>query len=188
LKPALDRSRSLKEWARRWYAPPRPDGAGSARHRRDLSPDAVRRSLDESLRLLKRSRADIFLAHDPTEDSFTDETTAIFESLRSAGVVGCYGIAVTEAIDAIRSFGDVWQSGWPRRPDQAYHCARTYVHHGIIRSAAKHRNGETVEAPDRLVEIAMATAPEAVFLLSASSPDRLRAVVASVTRSAGGGG
>lgn len=182
LKPLLDSSRPFKKVARQFYAKPCTAASGSSRRYRDLSRDAVRRSLDESLRLLRRSSVEVFLAHDPSEDSFNDETTDVFESLRLSGAVGCYGIALTEAVDVTRAFGNVWQSGWPRNPSQAYRSVGTYVHHGIIRTAAKQPGGETIRPAESLVRDAVAAVPDAVFLVSASCPRKLASLLRFVGR------
>jgi hypothetical protein len=177
-KPLLDRVRFLKSAARKVYA--KGPVAPGTRPRYDFSPDAVHRSLEHSLRLLRRDRADIFLAHEPHLDDLNPQTMALFESLREAGRIGCFGVGVDVRSVPWVPFGDVWQSGWPGGAQARDYAARACVFHGVIRHAQKSRTGKAIVPPARLLREAMAVAPGAIFLVSVSRPERLRELLSEV--------
>lgn len=183
-KPLLDTSRPLKEFARSVYMLSRQKNAAAQGRPvlHDFSTANVHRSLEESLRLLKRSRADVYMAHDPSADDLTPATAEVFQTLVTAGTIGCFGAAITAASPPWRTFGSVWQSGWKRRPGTDYQPGLGYVFHGMIRNAAKDRFGRSVVTPSALLRTAMAEAPQALFLVGASTPDNLRRIVAEVVR------
>jgi aryl-alcohol dehydrogenase-like predicted oxidoreductase len=177
-KPLLDRARFLKSAARTFYA--KGPVAPGTRPRYDFTPDAVRRSLDLSLRLLRRDRADIFLAHEPHLDDLGEGLAATFTSLRSEGRIGCFGVGVDVRSTPWAPFGEVWQSGWPGGPVAAGYGTASCVFHGVIRYSEKSRSGETTVPPARLLREAMTAAPGAIFLVSVSRPERLRELLSEV--------
>ncbi|MEI6505197.1 MAG: aldo/keto reductase [Planctomycetota bacterium] len=181
-KPLLDRSRPLKAFARSLFMRAR-SGRTTAPAEpvlHDFSGAAVHRALEESLRLLKRSRVDVYLPHDPSAGDLTPATAEVFRSLVAAGKIGCFGAAITAGSPPWRPFGSVWQSGWAGRPSADYAPGLGYVFHGTIRNASKDRFGRAVVAPSTLLRTAMAEAPHALFLVSASTPEKLRRIVAEV--------
>jgi D-threo-aldose 1-dehydrogenase len=62
----------------------------------DFSPDAVRRSLDESLVRLGMDRVDIVLVHDPVEqvDEVIHSTIPSLLELRDQGIIGAVGVGM----------------------------------------------------------------------------------------------
>lgn len=60
--------------------------------------DALRRSLETSLRRLQTDYLDIFLLHDCTVDDLTDEVASLLTDLRTEGKIRAFGVA-TEAAD-----------------------------------------------------------------------------------------
>lgn len=183
LKPIFDRSRAVKTFARAFYG-----ARGAPRQRAyrppvDFTAEKIRQSVEASLRSLRRDRLDVFLAHDPSQSSLSDETKAVFESLQKQGLVGCYGAAMSDSCDRTGDFGAVWQSAWPRDPMQPYVRPCIYVHHGVIRSAPKTRWGATQSKPGVLLRDAIGKAPEAIFIVATSTPKKLRSLVAQMSDS-----
>jgi hypothetical protein len=181
-KPLLDRSRPLKAMARSIYS-------RSARARvavpaqpvpRDFSAVTVHRELDESMRLLKRSYVDVYMVHEPVAEDLGPATEDVFQSLVATGSIGCFGAAITAGRGPWFPFGTIWQSGWAGRPDGSYPPGLGYVFHGMIRTAAKSRFGRAVVEPSTLLRTAMDVAPQAMFLVGASTPEKLRRLVAEV--------
>jgi len=181
-KPILDRSRPLKAFARSLFVRSTRGGTAApvepALH--DFSAATVHRALEESLRLLKRSKADVYMTHDPSAGDLTPATAEVFQTLVAAGAIGCFGAAITAGSPPWRPFGNVWQSGWAGPPGADYPPGLGYVFHGTIRTAAKDRFGRAVIAPSTLLRTAMAAAPHALFLVGASTPEKLRRIVAEV--------
>jgi aryl-alcohol dehydrogenase-like predicted oxidoreductase len=181
-KPLLDRSRPLKSFARSLIMRSRSGRTAAPAEPvlRDFSAAAVHRSLEESLRLLKRSRADVYLPHDPSAGDLTPATAEVFQALVAAGTIGCFGAAITAGSPLWPSFGSVRRLGWAGRPGEDFPPGLSYVFHGTIRTAAKDRFGRAVVAPSTLLRAAMAEAPHALFLVGASTPEKLRRIVAEV--------
>lgn len=178
LKPILDRSRPIKTFARSLYAKPVSGKPAGSRQALALTDSAVRRSLAATLRLLKRDRLDVFLAHDADTRSLTDEAREVFDTLTKEGAIGCYGVAVSDSTDREVDFGNVWQSAWPRNPSHSYSSPCTYIHHGVIRSAPKTRWGNTLDNPADLLQAAVRSQPEALFIVATSTPRKLKDLVA----------
>jgi 1-deoxyxylulose-5-phosphate synthase len=66
-----------------------------------LAPDRIRRQLESSLGRLGVDRVDLYLAHEPDEEVPLADTIACFESLRSEGLIGAWGLSNYDA-DGIR--------------------------------------------------------------------------------------
>lgn len=181
-KPLLDRSRPLKALARSlaMRSQRRSDTAPPEPLPRDFSAATVHHALDESLRLLRRSRADVYMTHDPSMADLGPATAEVFQDLVAAGRIGCFGAAITAGRGPWLPFGTVWQSGWAGRPGASYPPGLGYVFHGMIRTAAKDRFGRAIVPPSTLLRTAMAEAPQALFLVGASTPEKLRRIVAEV--------
>lgn len=178
VKPALDRARALKVMLR-GPNPPRRHDAGN-RPRYDFSPEAIERSLDGSLRRLKRDRADLFLAHEPNRLDLVPETAAGFQALADAGRIGAFGVGVDVREDRWAPFGALWQSGWPGDRVADYTPDVFHTFHGVLRYAEKDRFGATTVAPGDLLRAARRAAPNAVLIVSASTPERLHELVRAV--------
>ncbi|MDZ4760502.1 MAG: aldo/keto reductase [Alphaproteobacteria bacterium] len=67
--------------------------AGATRRIRDFSPDAVRRSIDASLRRLQMHRLDWLFLHGPAPSEITDGLMKVIEDEQFAGRVGMLGVA-----------------------------------------------------------------------------------------------
>lgn len=174
-KPILDGSQSVRHLARRVRCKAQPSGL--LPHRHDFSEAAIRESLDTSLRLLKRSSIDVFLAHEPVPEDLTPETAQHFADVVKDGLARCYGAAVGAMGESPVVFGSVWQSCWPgcRLPECGSDVMRVF--HGALR----YRNGVPCRATDadlewRMRQFAELT-PESVLIVSASTPHRLSQIV-----------
>lgn len=179
LKPLLDRSRTLKTFARRFYAPrgnSKPIGKKTCFQR-----DFVLRSVDESLQALRRDRLDILLAHDPELSELTEQLAAEFTGICDSGLCQAFGAAVAFQAEAPPCFGTIWQSAWPQGIQGIQRRQLTYCFHGIIRSAQKTASGATLEPASSLVRKACEQRPDAVILVSTSSPARLRQLLSEIT-------
>lgn len=179
-KPALDRSRALREAARSMYrrAERAPDPSDRKPH--DFSLGTVRRELDESLRLLKRPRVDVYLAHEPGPGDLDAAAAFAFQTLVDERTIGCFGAAITAVSEPWLPFGRVWQSGWMAHAPRMADGGPTHIFHGIVRNADKDRWGRAIVPPSTLLRIAMTEAPESLFLVAASTPEKLRRLVAEV--------
>jgi aryl-alcohol dehydrogenase-like predicted oxidoreductase len=66
--------------------------SGVARRERDFAPDAVRRSVEGSLKRLRRARIDWLFLHGPAEHELTDKLLRVLNDLRREGRVVSIGI------------------------------------------------------------------------------------------------
>jgi len=173
-KPILDGSQSFRHLVRRVRSQARPSGLLAERH--DFSATAIRQSLDTSLRLLRRSSVDVFLAHEPVPEDLTPETAQHFADAVKDGLARCYGAAVGAMGESPVVFGNVWQSGWPGCLWSGSGSDVMHVFHGALR----YRDGVPCLATDADLEWRMrqfaALAPASVLIVSASTPHRLRQI------------
>lgn len=177
VKPFIDRAVNLKMFLRNAKSAP---AASSARPRYDFSQAAIERSLETSLKRLRRDRVDVFLAHEPNRLDLIPEVEATFASLTGRGLVGAYGVGIGASEDRWTRFGSIWQSGWPGERISSYTEDVTYLFHGVLRFAAKDRYGRPVVPPGDLIRAARQASPNSVLLVSASTPDRLRQLVRAI--------
>lgn len=66
--------------------------SGLKRRDRDFSPDGVRRSIDASLKRLRRARIDCLYLHGPAEHELTDKLLRVLADLRREGRVVSVGV------------------------------------------------------------------------------------------------
>lgn len=180
VKPVLDQVRSIKVLVG-GVVGPRPRTAPRPRY--DFSQAAIERSLEESLRRLRRDQVDIFLAHEPHRSDLTSEVAASFESLVNQNLIRAYGVGIGAADDRWSPFGSIWQSGWPGELASTYLNDVTYIFHSVLRFAEKDRYGRTNTPVAELIRDARQQRPDSVLLVSASTPGRLREVVEAVVQS-----
>jgi aryl-alcohol dehydrogenase-like predicted oxidoreductase len=178
-KPVLDRVRFLKTMARKAYVRPLPPAA-AVPPPFDFSRASITASLEESLRLLRRDAADVFLAHDPPESAMTPQVAAAFQDVCAGGLAKSFGVGVDQPEDRWpAAFGSIWQSRWPGdQAVRAYPAGVTRVFHGSIRVAEKSASGATVVPAARIIRQAADAAPDSIILISTSTPARLRALLA----------
>ncbi|TWT47366.1 aldo/keto reductase [Botrimarina hoheduenensis] len=175
IKPLLDRTRGLKLLLRGRHTPP--PRLASERPRYDFSPERVRRALEASLQRLRRDRVNIYLAHEPNPLDLNPDTQIIFDEFVTQGLIGAYGVGIDARQDRWSPFGSIWQSGWPAERMGDYRQEVAYNFHGVLRYAPKDRWGATVCPARELVRGAVEAMPNALLLVSASTSDRLRALV-----------
>jgi aryl-alcohol dehydrogenase-like predicted oxidoreductase len=60
---------------------------------RDFSPDAIRRSIDGSLKRLRLQRLDWLILHGPAASELSDDLLKMLVELRFSGVIGALGVA-----------------------------------------------------------------------------------------------
>ncbi len=58
-----------------------------------LAPDRIRRQLEGSLERLGVDRVDLYLAHEPDDSVPLEQTIETFETLRSEGLIGAWGLS-----------------------------------------------------------------------------------------------
>ncbi|MEM6655966.1 MAG: aldo/keto reductase [Planctomycetota bacterium] len=170
IRPVLDRAQAIKRRLR--TAPPM--SARTNRPRYDFSSDRLRRSLDQSRKRLRRDRVEVLLAHEPHRDDLTPELASRFDLLVAEGLVGAFGAGVDERTAPFAAFGSVWQSGWSSDTTLESVPPEQQVFHGVLRYADRDRSGRLVTPPEDLIRTARRLRPDAVILVSASTPERLR--------------
>jgi hypothetical protein len=152
-----------------------------ARPRHDFSAAAIRASLEESLRLLRRASVDVFLAHEPHPEDLSDTVAEGFERLRGEGLIGAYGVGIGAISDRWSRFGAIWQSCWPGPSARAYAPDVTHVWHGAVRTRQQGA-AQATSRPSDVVREVLEVSPDAILLVSASTPARLRELLAEVDR------
>lgn len=178
VKPVLNRVRALKTAARWLYFRSHPISA--ERPRFDFSAAAIRASLETSLKNLRRSNVDVFLAHEPHRDDLREDIAAGFQALLDQGMISAFGVGIDAREEPWSSFGSVWQSGWPKSPPSQPTLGVARIFHGVVRFAPKDRLGATIEPANLLLRRALSSAPSCIILVSASTPTRLRELLRDV--------
>jgi aryl-alcohol dehydrogenase-like predicted oxidoreductase len=171
VKPVLDRFARIKRLARRSYAA-KPTVA-AARPRYDFSSERIRRELETSLRLLRRTSVDLLLAHEPHQDDLSPALTDVFRNLRTSGLIRGWGTGIDARSAPWLDFGQVWQSGWPG-PDVAYPPGPSYFFHGVLRYGKRDERGRFAVPPGEMLRRAADSRPGCVLIVSAANPRRLR--------------
>lgn len=149
--------------------------AGGAR--RDFSAPTIRASLQQSLELLRRRRADVFLLHEPQPSDLNAEVMGIMGQLVAEGLVGTYGAGVDLICEPPMAFGSIWQSPWRERSAFKDPSGMQFIFHGVIRRAPRDPSGRLIEPARLLIERALATRPGCIVLVAASDPVQLRSLV-----------
>ena len=98
LRPAVASMSSLKTLIQRSREGMRQRGAITM----DITPAAIRASLEGTLRRLGRQRLDILMLHDPAVDSINDENVAQLDSLSAQGLIAQWGISTSDPAAARR--------------------------------------------------------------------------------------
>jgi len=145
--------------------PSRPSlGPAADPGRRRISRDELERSLDESLRELRRHRIELYLIHEPDQFELTDELVDAMESFRRDGRIGAFGLAYGRRAGAEPAFGTVLQAFYSGQ--DSISPMVTPIFHGVLRlplDPARHRR------PVDLLREVVATEQRAAFVASASS-------------------
>ena len=156
------------------------DAADYLRLRRQLTHDVVMRSLEESLRRLKRSRLEVLLIHEPDQFEIDDKLSELFDTLKHDAIMGAFGLAYGRVADMAQEFGTVLQSCYSQNSSDDPETRCTRILHGVLRSGWHLRNsagrGET--AGDYIKAI-LQRRPNIAVIFSASSRQQVRNVVGS---------
>lgn len=129
--------------------------------------DEVRRSLEGSLRRLRRDSVDILLLHEPDRFLLDDSLLRIFSELQREGMIRAYGLGWDRAVSAPPAFGQIIQSRYPS-PD-ALEGGPTHIFHGVLRHARNTSSAEAqIPAPARIWRVLDAF-PKSAVIFSASS-------------------
>ena len=92
LRPALASVASLRRLVGSSRSHVLSAGAGN-----DIRPQAIRTSVHESLRRLRRERLDVLLLHDPSRESLGDANQQVLDALVREGLVGEWGVCTRES-------------------------------------------------------------------------------------------
>ena len=155
------------------------DGGTPPPPRRKLGGDHIRRELEESLKRLKRDRADLYLVHEPDQFELDDEALETFIALRDEGLIGAFGLAHSHCIGSEPDFGGLIQGLYCGEVG-ASEGHRTRIYHGVLRhgwsdkrTKAKHHGD--VGAYFRSV---LDDNPKAGFLVLVSTTRQIRQLTA----------
>ncbi len=178
-KPLLDHQRTLKSLAR---GVSRATASDVQRQPFAYSSEAIRMSLEESLAKLRRERVDVLLLHEPLPSDLNPETQRYLEFLVREGLLSSYGVGIDAQSDRWERFGSVWQSRWPGETLAEYRHDVSYVFHGAVRYAAEggSASAQVDTSPAVALHDAVGRAPRSMFLVSASTPGRLRELVQGI--------
>jgi aryl-alcohol dehydrogenase-like predicted oxidoreductase len=134
----------------------------AARPTQVLECDVVLRSLDDSLKRLRRDRIDFYCVHEPDQYVIDDDLLTVFDNLKASGGISVHGLAWGRAAPTAPAGWDVIQAQYvPQCPRDG----RLWFFHGVLRSSQS-------DAPVRLAA-AMREERDAVFIVSASERHQL---------------
>jgi hypothetical protein len=146
----------------------------------DVSSTVDHRALDDSMLLLKRSRAEVYMTHDLRAGDLSSAMAKVFQALVAAETIGCFGPAVTAGSAPWRDCGSVWRSDWMGGPAADDSPRLGHVFHEPIRTAVKNRSRLSVVALSTLPCTAMAEAQHALSLVGAATPIKFHRIGAEV--------
>jgi aryl-alcohol dehydrogenase-like predicted oxidoreductase len=112
------------------------DSSGVVEHsqlRQELTRDVVLRSLEESLKRLKRSRLDLLLLHEPDQFEVDGKLSELFDTLQRGGIIGAFGLAYGRVADLAPAFGTVLQSRYSQELSDSTEERRVIIMHGALR-------------------------------------------------------
>jgi aryl-alcohol dehydrogenase-like predicted oxidoreductase len=130
--------------------------------RQVLERDVVLRSLDDSLKRLRRDRIDFYSIHEPDQYVIDDGLLTMFDQLKASGRISAHGLAWGRSVSTVPAGWDVIQACYA---PQTRRDGRLRFFHGVLRFSQ-------TDAPARLAA-AIQDEPDAVFIISASEPHRL---------------
>ena len=140
-----------------------------------LSREEVLSSLEESLRQLRRNRADLLLIHEPDQFQLTDEVKEVFAGLQRHGVVGAFGLAYGRIADRGLGFGAVVQGRYAVDQPRNDIEGETSIFHGILRRSSEEH--KAVQSAGSRIRQVLDTNPNAAIIFSASTPAQIRSVM-----------
>jgi aryl-alcohol dehydrogenase-like predicted oxidoreductase len=143
--------------------------------RRHLSREEVLCSLDESLKQLRRNRADLLLIHEPDQFQLTDEVKEVFAELQGHGAVGAFGLAYGRVAYRGLGFGTVVQGRYAADQPRNDIKGETSIFHGILRRSAEEH--KAVQSAGSRIRQVLDIHPNAAIIFSASTPVQIRGVM-----------
>lgn len=146
-----------------------------------FSEQAVRQSLEESLRRLQRDNVEWLLAHEPEAEALDDAARSVFDYWVAKNVIASFGVGSVKADIASYCFGSINQSSWENHLLKPAPSCMFMAHFGVIRGAP--RGSDRVSALDAacaVLRAAMTQRPKDLLLVSAGTPERLRQLVGGV--------
>jgi aryl-alcohol dehydrogenase-like predicted oxidoreductase len=175
LRPILGRFPALKSRLLRRFANASKQTAPVVS--RTLDRDEILLELEQSLRLLRRTKLDLYLLHEPDSLEITDQAREVLESLKSEGVIGAFGLAFGAAPSAQKVSGNVEQCRYSAAALASPRGNAIRIYHGVLRSGADRQtsSGERVDAGTLMVS-ALNRNPDSAFIFSASSTRQIRQI------------
>jgi hypothetical protein len=175
LRPLLGRVPAVKSRLLRIASTPAFTNASILK--RELHRDDVLRDLDESLRLLRRTKIDLYLLHEPEGIEITDELREVFRSLQKEGVIGAFGLAFGGLPTEFGSFGTVEQCRFPGDSLAVPLYDKLRVYHGVVRFGLQNRTRDgTHLSAGKLIAQALEKDPGSAVIFSASSARQIRQI------------
>ena len=175
LRPLLGRVPAIKSRLLRLASTPALTNARIVK--RQLHRDDVLRDLDESLRLLRRKKIDLYLLHEPEGIEITDELREVFLSLQKDGIIGAFGLAFGGLPTEFGSFGTVEQCRFPGDSLAVPLCDKIRVYHGVVRFGLQDRARDgTHLSAGKLIAQVLERDPGSAVIFSASSGRQIREI------------
>ena len=145
------------------------------RYVRELTADEVLRELDHSMRLLKRSRLDLYLLHEPDQFLLTEELLEVFAGLQRNGTIGAFGLAYGRVVETSPPFGAVLQSRYADRSSENRPASGPIrIFHGVFRHGWHEGGRKGTKSPSEYVAKVLAASPNSSIIISASSTRQIR--------------
>ena len=139
-----------------------------------LTREALERSVDESMKRLKRASIDALLLHEPNELHLADDALDKFLSLKKSGDARSLGVGTGQPSITTRHAWDIIQCGWP---PSAPTTNASYIRHGILRRLASSLIDIDLEDPENhasaAIGIALKSAADEILIISSNSPTRI---------------
>lgn len=145
--------------------------------RRRLARDEIVRSLEDSLRRLRRDNVDLLLVHEPDDILVDEEVGAVLSELQRSGRTGAFGLAWDRIVHAPVHFGQIIQSRYDTSVEGVSPADRGLrIFHGVLRYGGDGENHARGRRPSDRVRDVLMRNPGAGVIFSASSPGQVREV------------
>ena len=138
-------------------------------------------SLEESLKRLKRDRIEWLFAHEPSRAAMEQQAREGFDQLVTQSLITSYGVGTIDRGFEDLRFGAVLQTSWQNHQACPAPDGMFSSHFGVIRGAIDASNqSHGVGYMRKLLQNALASRPNDMFLISAGTPARLRELLAGI--------
>ena len=139
------------------------------------SRDQLMRSVDASLRNLRRSCLDVLLLHDVHPARVNDSTISALEELVSTATIRAWGFGINAFMRNACEGSALWQTRWPSTPESDADAPAT-IYHGILRDSLR----DGVQSPVQCLLSATASRPGSVFLVSSNTRGHVESLVGAL--------